>query len=66
MGGHKKSHIFDNSQEFFGYFSHLTVLFCLKMIRRFIHQCKMQRGKELFLIKEGFEYISMLSGVIGI
>ena len=36
------------------------------MIRKFIHQCKMQRGKELFLIREGFEYICMLSGVTGV
>ena len=35
------------SQQVFGYFSHIIVLFCIKMITKFIHQCKMQRGKEL-------------------
>ena len=45
------------SHEVFGYYSHITVLFRIKMIRKFIHQCKMQRCSELFLIEEGFEYI---------
>ena len=35
------------------------------MIRKFIHLCEMQRGKDLLLIEEGFEYICMFSGVIG-
>ena len=34
----------------------------IKLIRKFTHQCKMQRGKELLLIKEGFQYICMFSG----
>ena len=64
-GGAQKGVIFlPFSQEVFRYFPHIIVLFCVKLIRKFIHQCKMQQCKELFLIKEGFEYICMFSGVI--
>ena len=61
MGEHKKSHIFDILTGIFGYFPDIIVLFYVKMIRKFI-QCKMQRGKELLLTEEGFEYICVFSG----
>ena len=38
-------------------FPQIMVLFCIKMIRKFIYQCKMQQGKELLSIEEGFGYI---------
>ena len=50
------------SLEGFGYVPHIMVLFCVKMIKKFINQYKMQQGKELSLIEEGFEYICMFSG----
>ena len=62
--GHKKSYLFDKSTGSFEYLPHFTVSLCVKLIRKFIHKCKMQRGKELFR-KEGFQYICMFKGVIG-
>ena len=36
------------SQEVSEYFAYFIVLCCIKLIGKFIHQCKVQRGKELF------------------
>ena len=64
--GAQKESFLTLSQEVFGYFSHIIVLLCIKMVRKFIHQCKMQRGIKLFLMKGGFENICVLLGVTGI
>ena len=69
---HKKELYFRHFHgKFFGYFPHIIVLFCVKVIRKLIHQCQGRRGgggggEELLLIEEGFQYIFMFSGVIGV
>ena len=57
-GGEAKRVIFlPFSREVFGCFPHIIVLFCIDIIRKFIHRCKMQRDKKLLLIEECFEHI---------
>ena len=65
MGAQKRVIYLTISQEVFGYFRSMIVLFCIKMIRKFIHQCKIQLNKELLSIEEGFEYICIFLGVTG-
>ena len=48
-GCHKiEPYFFKFSQDVFGYFAHIIVLFCVKLTRKFIHWCKMQGGEEHF------------------
>ena len=59
-GGHEKeSYFLTFSQEGFGYFPHIMLLSGDHTIYP-PNECKMQRGKELYQIKEGFEYNCML------